>query len=87
MIWNIIDKRERRYRWQRITAIVEPTWHDNTCADSDQTERAAGEIEYDEREAISLADAIQWANEMPFPVTLFLYDLSKGTNTVNLPLG
>lgn len=82
MIWNVIDKRERRYRWQLVTAIVEPTWHDNSCADSDQAERTTNEIEYDEREATSIVDAIQWAHDLPFPVTLYIYELGRGTNTV-----
>ena len=85
MIWNIIDRREKRHRWRLINAIVEPTWHDNSCQDSDQAERAMGEIEYDQREGVSVADAVQWANAMPFPVTLFLYDLGGGTNIVPLP--
>jgi hypothetical protein len=33
MIWNIVDGRERPYRWKAIKAIVEPTWHDNKVAD------------------------------------------------------
>jgi len=85
MIWNIVDKRENCYRWRQITAIVEPTWHDNSCQNSDQAERTNTEIEYDQQVGVSLADAVQWANAMPFPVTLFLYDLGKGTNTVSLP--
>jgi hypothetical protein len=36
MIANIIDKRERKYRWKRVQAIIEAVWHDNACKDSDQ---------------------------------------------------
>jgi hypothetical protein len=32
MIWNIVDRRKRPYRWKAITAIIEPTYHDNNCA-------------------------------------------------------
>lgn len=81
MICNIIDKRERRYRWKRINAIIEATWHDNTCQDADIAEAASPEIEvtYDQRESISLAEAVSWANSQACPVTLYLYDEGKGT--------
>jgi hypothetical protein len=38
MISNIIDRRKRQYRWKQITAIIEPTYHDNSVDDSDETE-------------------------------------------------
>lgn len=75
MIWNIIDKRKRRYRWKRIDAEVEPTWHDNTCPDSDQAEQVEqGVVQYEKQKGISLAEAVTWATAKPYPVTLFLYD-------------
>ena len=43
MIWNIIDKRTRTYRWKAITAIIEPVSHDNSCADSDQADESEEE--------------------------------------------
>ena len=79
MIWNVIDRRKRLYRWKRVNAIVEPTWHDNTCTDTDAAERHSGEIEYDEREGISLAEAVNWAQSFAFPVTLYVYDDGEGT--------
>jgi hypothetical protein len=84
MIWNIIDHRERPYRWKRITAIIEPTWQDNSCKDSDpcdQSEETSDEAVsvYEERVGISLADAIAWANSTAYPVTLYLYDEGHGT--------
>lgn len=85
MIWNIIDRRERRHRWKAITAIIEPTFHDNSVPDSDTAEEIEGVTEYEEREGVSLADAVAWASAFPFPVTLYLYDLGKGTNTVWVP--
>jgi hypothetical protein len=36
MLWNIIDKRTRPYRWREVNAIVEAVEHDNSCADADQ---------------------------------------------------
>jgi hypothetical protein len=79
VIWNIIDRRERQHRWKSITAIIEPTSHDNSCADSDQVDESAEEFfAYDQRAAISLAHAIIWAQSQPFAVTLYLYDLGDG---------
>jgi hypothetical protein len=83
MIWNIIDRRTRPYRWKAITAIVEPTYHDNTVADSDYTEDRSDDISYDERAEISLADAVIWAQSLSFPATLYLYDLGHGINTAS----
>jgi hypothetical protein len=78
MISNIIDQRKRRYRWKQITAIVEPTFHDNSVDDSDQTGREPDSIVYEERAVISVADAIARATAFPYAVTLFLYDLGSG---------
>jgi hypothetical protein len=76
MISNIIDSRTRPYRWRRVNAIVEATWHDNSVADSDQAEvvRDDREVVYQERNGVSLAEAVAWANAQPCPVTLYLYD-------------
>ena len=79
MIFNIRDHRERLFRWKRINAIVEPTWHDEVVPDSDQAERGPDDLVYDQREGIALADAIAWANALPEHVTLFLYDAGSGT--------
>jgi hypothetical protein len=80
MIENISDRRKRPHRWKRISAIVEPTWHDNDGGpDRDQSEPSTDDIVYDQREAISLAGAIAWANSLPDRVTLFLYDEGSGT--------
>ncbi len=49
MIWNIIDNRKHKYRWLKITAIVEPTWHDNRCHNSDRAPKCENEgIGYDD---------------------------------------
>ena len=76
MIFNIIDNRKRNYLWKRVNAIVEPTWHDNTHEEADKAEPSEGEVDYDERERISVADAVAWAGSFPYPVTLHLYDES-----------
>jgi hypothetical protein len=80
MISNIVDRRKRQYRWKQITAIIEPTYHDNSVDDSDAVdELELGFIVYDERAAVSVADAIAWATSLPFAATLYLYDLGSGT--------
>ena len=81
MLCNVIDSRKRPYRWAKINAIIEATWHDNTVSDSDPTPPPSpeDEITYDQRENISLSEAIIWANSQPCPVTLFLYDEGSGT--------
>jgi len=83
MIWNIIDHRKHPYRWKMITAIMEPTWHDNSVHDSDQTEELLDDIVYDQREEISLADAVAWVQSLPFPATLYLYDLGRGISSAH----
>jgi hypothetical protein len=79
MIWNIIDRPERQYRWKRINAIIEPTSHDNSCRDNDQAEEDHDARIYERREGISLAEAVAWASAKPYAVTLFLYDEGRGS--------
>lgn len=83
MIWNIIDSRTRKYRWKNINAIVEPTSNDNFTNDADQAEEYDDAWEYDERENISVAEAVAWATSIPYPVTLYLYDEGDGTADLN----
>jgi hypothetical protein len=79
MIFNIVDNRRRRYRWKQITAIVEPTYHDNSVDDSDEAAvPQPGFIVHDERAVISVVDAVAWASSLPFAATLYLYDLGDG---------
>ena len=80
MIYNIIDKRTRPYRWREVNAIIEATSHDNACKDADQQQPTDDDLTYDERENITLAEAIEWANKESSPVTLYLYDKGAGTN-------
>ncbi len=88
MICNIIDKRSHRYRWKKVNAIAEATWHDNICEDSDQTPEIVSEthIEYREMIGVSLSKAIFWASAFPYPVTLYLYDENEGINIVPYPI-
>ena len=79
MIWNIIDKRSRPYRWATINAIAEATWHDNSVKDTDVAPASDDDVDYAQEEGISLAEAILWATELPGAVTLYLYDAGAGT--------
>ena len=55
MIANVIDNRSLRYRWNRVNAVAEPTWHDNKCPDADQAKPTEGELDYEEHAGISHA--------------------------------
>lgn len=79
MIFNIIDSRARPYRWREVNAIIEATSHDNGCHDADQQPPTDHDLTYDQRENITLAEAIAWASSEPSPVTLYLYDKGAGT--------
>ncbi len=79
MLCNIVDHRDRRYRWKRVNAIIEPIFYDNSCADSDQAEQDPQAAVYEQREGISLGEAVAWASAKPYAATLFLYDESCGT--------
>jgi len=76
MIWNVIDRRRRRYRWAKVHAIVEPTWHDNSVSGADQAPETTAETDvvFDERKEISVNDAITWATSQSCPATLYIRD-------------
>ena len=64
MIWNIIDRRTRPYRWGRINAIIEAVEHDNSVADADQAPESGplDVIDYDQREGVTVKEAVDWAH-------------------------
>ena len=68
------------YNWESIDVIVEPTWHDYACLDSDQALHNNREPGYAPRKGISLAEALAWASSFDVPLTLYLYD--KGSDAV-----
>jgi hypothetical protein len=80
MIWNIVDRRDRPYRWRQVNAIVEAVEHDNSCDDADQADDSAPSVtvDYASLEAVSVNEAVIWANGQPCPVTLYLYDVGRG---------
>jgi hypothetical protein len=79
---NIVDRRKHKYRFAKINAVVEPTCHDNSIDDADKVEPGYSGVGYDEREHITLADAVTWANSFNWPTTLYLYDHDGGIYAV-----
>ena len=81
MIWNIIDRRSRHRRWKLVNAVIEAVEHDDSCADADRVPDASPMevIDYDQREGVSVAEALGWANAQRCAVTLYLYDNGKAT--------
>ena len=49
-----------------------------TFPDADQAPLTGDDRTYDERADVSVADAVAWAEAIPYPVTLYLYDLGSG---------
>lgn len=79
MIWNIIDKRERKYRWKTVNAVIESAWQDNSCRDADQVpDDDVDGVDYEQRKGISVHEAMLWAEGEPAKVTLYLYDEGQG---------
>ena len=75
MIANVIDLRERQYRWKAICAVVQSAAKDNVADDADQVTQDIGvEIDYAERQNISVREAMRWADQIDGMVTLYLYD-------------
>jgi len=80
MLCNIIDRRTRPYRWREVNAIVEATEHDNSCQGADRAPKSDPGVTvlYGALEAVSVAEAVRWAEGQLCPVTLYLYDLGSG---------
>lgn len=81
MIFNIIDRRKRPYRWKRVTAIIEAVEHDNSCIDADQAEETPPSlvVDYERRPDVSISEAVAWATATRCPVTLYIYDADDET--------
>jgi hypothetical protein len=77
MITNIIDRRKHPQRFKKINAIIEDAWHDNSMIDADQAPHVNA-CSYDEREHVSLSEAVIWANATPGHLTLYIYDPEEG---------
>jgi hypothetical protein len=79
MIWNIIDRRERSYRWN--ASMRSSNRHRTITAARIVTRRrkTPDAALYEQREGISLAKAVAWADAKPYRVTLYLCDEGCGT--------
>ena len=87
MIVNVIDLRERPYRWKSVCAVVQSASKDNVAEDSDKVRDDIGvEIDYAEREGITVREAVLWADRMDGMVTLYLYDFDAGNTSDEQPL-
>lgn len=79
MLANIIDRRSNPYS-VKCDAVLEPSWHDNSCKGADQFEQ----IEVSVHETCvgmsdtSVFEAIAAAGMRGWPVTVYLYDLGSG---------
>lgn len=78
MIVNMIDLRENSYRWKSVLAVVESATKNNAAEGADRVANELGvEIDYAEREGVSVRDAFLWAENLQGMVTLYLYDQEK----------
>lgn len=85
---NIVDHRKKPYRFKKINAVIEATWHDNKVKDSDfivKNEDDEGPT-YEESEHTTLADAVLWAQSFTAPVTLYIYDEDGGVYLEEQPI-
>lgn len=82
MLMNLIDLREKPYRWKTVVAVVESAAKNNAAEESDHVEMSGGvEIDYAEREDITVRDAVLWAEQLQGKVTLYLYDRDRAWKT------
>lgn len=76
MIVNVMDLRERPYRWASILAVVQDAAKDNIAEDADRAPEGLGiSVDYAEKPGVSLRDAVLWADRLDGLVTLYLYDM------------
>lgn len=75
MLINVLDLRERPYRWNNVLAVAENAAEDATADDADPVpQNSLAQIDYAEREGISVREAILWAEKLDGLVTLSIYD-------------
>ncbi|MEP3630545.1 MAG: hypothetical protein ABJN04_11125 [Hyphomicrobiales bacterium] len=79
MIWNIVDRRKKVYRWRKINAVIENIANDNSVQDTDifDEENEAAPV-CDEKKGVLLHEAITWAESKVGKVTLHIYDDGDG---------
>lgn len=82
MLTNIIDRRKRYYRYKKVNAVIEPTRNDNSVKNADRAKRNPkmdkAWLGYDDKEHVSVLEAVVWAAAHQDEVTLYLYDKDAG---------
>ena len=73
MIANIVDKRTNKYD-VRCDVAFEPSWHDNTVKGATQFYQVRA-FSYDELRNTTIVQAIEFAQQWDFAVTMFVYDV------------
>jgi hypothetical protein len=87
VIANIIDRRNRPYRWRKVNVVAEATSNDHNVRDSDEMDYQTNDLVYDEFLGCALSDAIVWGQQFECAVTLYLYDEGDGPErTAKLPV-
>ena len=82
MIVNVLDLRERPYRWSNVLAVVQSASKDNEAEDADIVQDTLGvTIDYAERDDVSVREAVLWADKLGGMVTLYLYDRDTESQT------
>lgn len=79
---NIIDRRKTDYKFKKINAVVEATWHDNRVPGSDRVDVDPDAPAYAEKEHTTVNEAIKWAESFIGEVTLYIYDPNDGIYAV-----
>ena len=89
MIENILDRRANQYLVTKVTAIIEPAAADNSVAGATQFDPDDPAITtwYEERQKVSVKEAIAWANAFEFAVTLVLLDYEDPMTIAEAMLG
>lgn len=86
MLMNVIDLREKPYRWKTVVAVVESAAKNNAAEDADPVEISGGiEIDYAEREDLTVRDAVLWAEQLQGKVTLYIYDQDRACTKATTP--
>ena len=89
MIENILDRRGNQYLVTNVTASIEPAAADNSVAGATQFDPDDPAITtwYEERQNVSVKEAIAWGNAFEFAVTLVLLDYEDPMTIAEAMLG
>jgi len=73
---NVLDLREKPYRWSDILAVAQNAAGFNAAEDGDKIPENGDyiQIDYAERDGVSVCEAILWAERLDGMITLTIYD-------------